>query len=168
MKPNAKWMTRIVLGIACTGLFAFSSAAQTGGRGMAGFTPIPGSNHATRRNPGGLRGSRGAFRYATLADGVKAMDDLLGKRYFNNPAYNTIDKYVSQYVGPIGKSNIEKYKRNIAAWSGVPRNKVIDVNDRKMRNAILAAALRQESGGDWRAYISKLFNEEKTIAMRDY
>jgi len=126
--------------------------------------PIPGSNYATRRNPGGLRSSKGAFRYLTLEDGVKAMDTLLGEKYFPNPAYNTIDEYVTQYVGPIGRYKVEEYKRNVSAWSGVPRKQVIDVNDRVTRNALLAAALRQESGGDWRHSVNDLFGKEVASA----
>jgi len=126
--------------------------------------PIRGSNYATSLNPGGLRGSKRAFRYETLEDGVKAMDELLGRLYFSSDKHNTIDKYVGMYVGPVGKRNIERYKANISTWSGVPRNQVIDVNDRKTRNILLAAALRQESGGDWSAYVEKLFGEGKSVA----
>ena len=167
MNHAYKWKTMIVLSLACTGLFAFPAAAQKNRKIMIGFTPAPKSNCATKCNPGGLRSSKGAFRYKNITAGVKAMDELLRKKYFNNSAYNTIEKYVDQYVGPIGKRNIEEYKRNISTWSGVPRNKVIDVNDRKMRNAILAAALRQESGGDWRVYISNLFGGEEIVEAND-
>ena len=120
-------------------------------------TPIWGSNYAINLNPGGLRGSRGPFTYATLEEGVRAMDELLGRYYFSNPMYNTINKYVSTYVGPVGRRRIEEYKRNISAWSGVPRDQVIGVDDRETRNLLLAAALRQESGGDWNGYIAILF-----------
>lgn len=94
------------------------------------------------------------------------MDNLLG-RYFQKSSYNTIEKFVDQYAGPIGKDKLEEYKCNISAWSGVARNKIIDVNDRGMRNAILAAALRQESGGDWRGYINTLFGGKRIVAERD-
>lgn len=130
--------------------------------------PIPGSNYATKRNPGGLRSSRGAFEYATVEDGVRAMDALLGKNYFPNPAYNTINKYVGEYVGSIGKNKIEEYKNNISTWSGVPRDQVIKVTDRETRNALLAAALRQESGGDWRGYVNDLFEKSQTVVAREY
>lgn len=93
------------------------------------------------------------------------MDRLLKKKYFKNPKYNTIEKYVPRYAGKIGARKIETYKRNISAWSGIPRNKVIAVHDRRMLNALLAAALRQESGGDWRLYIKQLFPEEEVLAQ---
>lgn len=85
------------------------------------------------------------------------MDELLGRMYFPNSLYDTIDEYVDLYVGPVGKKKIEEYKRNISMWSGIPRDMVIGVQDRKTRNVLLAAALRQESGGDWRGYVNKLF-----------
>lgn len=126
--------------------------------------PIRGSNYAINLNPGGLRGSRGPFTYASLEEGVRAMDELLGRYYFSNPRYNTINKYVARYVGPVGRRKIEQYKRNISAWSGVPRDQVIAVDDRETRNRLLAAALRQESGGDWNRYIAILFDEPKRVA----
>jgi len=129
--------------------------------------PIPGSNYATKRNPGGLRSSRGAFEYATVEDGVRAMDALLGKNYFPNPACNTINKYVGEYAGSIGKNKIEEYKYNISTWSGVPRDQVIKVTDRETRNVLLAAALRQESGGDWRGYVNDLFGITQTGVSRE-
>ncbi len=126
--------------------------------------PIRGSNYAINLNPGGLRGSRGPFTYATLEEGVRAMDELLGRYYFSNPRYNTINKYVARYVGPVGRRKIEQYKRNISAWSGVPRDQVIEVDDRETRNLLLAAALRQESGGDWNRYVAILFDEPQRVA----
>lgn len=126
--------------------------------------PIRGSNYAINLNPGGLRGSRGPFTYASLEEGVRAMDELLGRYYFSNPRYNTINKYVARYVGPVGRRKIEQYKRNISAWSGVPRDQVIAVDDRETRNRLLAAALRQESGGDWNRYVAILFDDPQRVA----
>lgn len=151
--------------VAATVVFATTSLAQR--IGMPKPAPsIPGSNYAKRCNPGGLRNSKGPLRYASVSKGIRAMDTLLAK-YFRNERYNTIEKYVPRYAGNIGKHKIEEYKRNISSWSGIPRNKVIDLSNRKMRNAILAAALRQESGGDWRNYVNALFFEEQLVAEED-
>ncbi|UJX40707.1 hypothetical protein K9F62_18740 [Desulfovibrio sp. JY] len=146
-------------------LLITSAAAQNIAKALP--KPItPKSNYVKKCNPGGLRSTNGAFRYATVADGIRAMDTLLKKKYFKNPKYNTIEKYVPKYAGKIGARKIETYKRNISAWSGIPRSKVIAVHDRKMLNALLAAALRQESGGDWRPYVKQLFPEEEVLAEK--
>jgi len=129
--------------------------------------PIPGSNYATKNNPGGLRNSKRAFRYKTVEEGVRAMDALLAEKYFSKQAYDTIEEYAGKYVGPVGRETIERYKRNISKWSGVPRDMVIRLNDRKTRNAILAAALRQESGGNWRRYVNELFSASDDLAEFD-
>lgn len=163
-RPRLQCMCLIAVQILHLSLLITAASGQNIAKALP--KPItPKSNYVKKCNPGGLRSTSGAFRYSTVADGIRAMDRLLKKKYFKNPKYNTIEKYVPRYAGKIGARKIETYKRNISAWSGIPRNKVIAVHDRRMLNALLAAALRQESGGDWRLYIKQLFPEEEVLAQ---